>query len=148
MKRSFIWGIILGSAALVATAIGYGARVWTMQCEAEMRLNRAQVLESRHQSLRAEIETGTQKIQGLQEALGGASNRIDEMGRLLDAEKKTNDPIRRQIEDMLVDQISLRTKLSEAQRRLSESERMVRELQKQMFDARMGATNAVGSVRQ
>ncbi len=73
-------------------------------------------LEARDQSLQAEVAAGILQRKALLESLAGASNRIDEVARQLDVEKKTNDPIRRQIEDMLVEQISLKDKLGKREK--------------------------------
>ncbi|MEI8121152.1 MAG: hypothetical protein WCI20_03810 [bacterium] len=108
-RVSSVW--ILAGAALTTVLILYGSWSWKLHNEADVRLEQCRMLESRDQALRAEVEAGTRKIQELMESLRVASNRVDEVERLLDAEKKTHEPLRRQIEKMMAEQINTKARL-------------------------------------
>jgi DNA repair ATPase RecN len=108
-RVSPVW--ILGGAALTAGLILYGSWSWKLHNEADVRLEQCRMLESRDQALRAEVEAGTRTIRELMESLRVASNRVDEVERRLDAEKKTHEPLRRQIEKMMAEQINTKARL-------------------------------------
>ena len=103
---------ILGGAVLMAGAVMLGSWSWGLHSEAQLRLRQARLLEARDQSLRAEIKVGALQIRELGDALQSASNQMAEVDRQLEAEKKTHDPIRAQIEKMLTEQISMRDNLT------------------------------------
>jgi len=111
MKVSHVFVRILGGAALTAGVIVFGSWHWRLHDESEMRLKRATMLEAHDQSLRTEITAGALQIRDLMETLRIASNRMDEVERRLEAEKKTNNPLRRQIEQMQAEQIGLKDNL-------------------------------------
>lgn len=111
MKVSRVFVRILGAAALTAGVIVFGSWHWRLQGASEMRLKRAAMLEAQDQSLRAEVAAGAVQIRDLMDTLRGASNRIAEVERQLEAEKKTNNPLRRQIEQMQAGQIGLKDNL-------------------------------------
>jgi len=108
-RVSSVW--ILGGAALTAVLVLFGSWSWRLRNEADTRLKQSRMLESRDHALRTEVEAGTRKIQELMEALRVASNRVDELERLLDAEKTTHEPLRRQIEKMMAEQINTKARL-------------------------------------
>ncbi len=111
MKGSRIFRWILGGTFMTAAAILFGLWNWRVNSEAESRLRQASMLEVHDQSLRAAVTAGTLQIRELMAALQVASNRIAEVERGLDLEQKTHEPLRRQVEGMLVEQISLKDNL-------------------------------------
>ena len=108
-RVSSVW--ILGGAALAAVLILFGSWSWRLLNEADARLKQGRMLESRDQALRAEVEAGTRTIRELTESLRVATNRVDEVERQLDAERKTHEPLRRQIEKMMAEQINNKARL-------------------------------------
>jgi chromosome segregation ATPase len=110
MSRTVVW--IIGGAALMAGLIVFGLWHLRLYSESEMRLKRAMLLEAHDQFLLAEVAAGVLKIEELKESLRVASIRMNEAERLLEMEKKTHDPIRRQIEEMLAEKIGYKDNLS------------------------------------
>ena len=110
---------ILGGAVLMAGAVMLGSRSWELHNEAELRLREAKLLEAHDQFLRAEIKAGAFQIGELKDALQSASNQVAEVGRQLEVENKTHDPIRAQIEKMLTEQISMRETLTRREKTLA-----------------------------
>jgi len=110
---------ILGGAVLMAGAVMLGSWSWGLHSEAELRLGQARLLEAHDQSLRAEIKAGALQVKDLKDALQSASNQMAEVARQLEAEKKTHDPIRAQIEKMLTEQISMRDNLTRREKALA-----------------------------
>ncbi len=105
MSRETVW--ILGSAVLMAGAVLFGSWNWRIYSEADTRLVRAGMVEAGNRSLRATGEQSALQIRRLTESLQSASNRMAEVERMLEAEKRTHDPLRRQIEKLLAEQIVL-----------------------------------------
>ena len=139
MSRESKW--IVGGAVLVAGAVIFGSWNWRLYSKAELRLGQARTLEAHEQSLRAEVDAGALLLREMMDSLRSASNRMAEVERQLDVEKKTHDPIRAQIEKMLTEQIGMKDKLDETQRRLVESERLAGDLQKQKQGMASAPTN-------
>lgn len=104
---------ILGGVAVMAAALGYGAWNWRMHDEAAVRLHRAQALEEHDGALRASVAESERESANLRRALQESSNRVAEVEALLDEEKSTHDPLRRQIETMVAEQIALRETLKQ-----------------------------------
>lgn len=119
MKVSRVFVRILGAAALTAGVIVFGSWHWRLQGASEMRLKRATMLEAHDQSLRAELAAGAVQIRDLMEMLRVTSNRLAEVEGRLEAEKKTNDPLRRQIEKMQAEQIDIRDNLGKRDKSVS-----------------------------
>ena len=103
----------LGVLAVVAVALGYGAWAWRVHDETMVRLRRAQALEERDGALRASVADSERQASDLRRALQESSNRVVEVETLLDEEKSTHDPLRRQIETMVAEQIALRETLKQ-----------------------------------
>ncbi len=109
MSRVTVW--ILGGAVLAAGVVVFGSWNWRLFSESDTRLIQAGMVAADNRVMRKEVEASTRKIQGLTESLRSASNRLVEVERMLEAEKKTRDPLRRQIEKLLAEQIVLRESL-------------------------------------
>jgi chromosome segregation ATPase len=98
----------------------FGSWNWRLHSEAGMRLSKARALEAHEQALRAAVEAGARRIRELTGSLQVSSNRIAEVAGLLEAETDTHDPLRRQIETMLAEQIRIKDSLARREKAMGD----------------------------
>jgi len=113
MKGLRVWVRVLAGTALLAGVVLFGFWNWSLHRDAEARLMLAGRLEAHDQFLRDEIKAGAVQLRALKESLRVATNRVGEVERQLEAEKKTHEPLRRQIEKMLAEQMGVKGRLNE-----------------------------------
>lgn len=106
ISRPVLWMACVGGVA--AWALMVGAWSWSLRSEADGRLGRAMALEARGRALRVEAESSIRRSGELMDSLRDLSNRMAEVTVRLEEERKTQDPLRRQIEQMLAEQVRAR----------------------------------------
>jgi chromosome segregation ATPase len=104
-KRIAGWALVLAALAV------YGAWTWRLRNEAEMRLHRAEAVEARGLGLQDHAAAMERQAAATRESLRTLSNRIAEVEGQLEAEKTTHEPLRRQIEKMLAEQVTLKDRV-------------------------------------
>ena len=119
---------ILAGAGLAAGLVVYGSWNWRMRNEAQIRLRAAEVLESRDRQVLAATAEANRRIGELDEVLQAASNRTAEINGQLDEEKNTHEPLRRQIEKMMAEEIGVKDSLAQ-------KDKTIEELRAQLADA-------------
>lgn len=120
MKVAFLIRV-LAVCAVGAGAFAYGSWIWRVRGEAGTRLRKAETLDAQSRALRADLAAAVESARGLRQALTEASNRIDEVEARLEEEKSTHDPLRRQIETMLSEQIALQEALKQKEAALKDN---------------------------
>lgn len=138
ISRPIVWIVCAGG--LAAWALMVGAWSWGIRGEAETRLGRAMALEARGRTLRAETEAACLRAGELTATLQDLSNRVAEVTAQLEEEKKTHDPLRRQIEQMLAEQVRSRDKARQRDNSFAEMETTLAALRKtnEVFRAQSG----------
>jgi chromosome segregation ATPase len=103
---------IAGWAPVLAALAVYGAWTWRLRNEAEMRVRHAEAVEARGLGLQGHAADMERQARAAQDKVKASSNRMAELERQLEAEKTTHEPLRRQIEKMLAEQIALKDSLA------------------------------------
>lgn len=128
ISQSVVWMVCF--AGLAAGALMVGSWSWGLRSEADLRLGSALALEARDRVLRLEIEAGTRRTRELSDSLQDLSNRMAEATCRLADEEKTHDPLRRQIEQMVAEQMRVKDKARQRDTAFAEMEASLAGLRK------------------
>ena len=104
---------LLLAVALVALAVVGVSYVWRLRGEAGLSAAGTAALEQQRAELVTQLQRTAQRALSLEQAVRAATNRLAQAVARYEEEKKTHDPLRRQVEKMLEAETTYKTQLAQ-----------------------------------